>query len=92
MIQKQTLKSIKEKIPPDAEIYEAILPTVVEDEQYLQVFMVTKHVSPETVDEKDFVLKGFSEDSKKVDWRHILNYNLCFSLSWVFSISGISDK
>lgn len=67
LIQKQTLKGCKEKIPPDAELYEMMLPTVVKDEEFLQGFTINKHVSPESVgDEKDFVVKGFSDDPKKV--------------------------
>lgn len=61
------MKSIKEKIPPDAELYEAILPTVVKDEEYLQIFTLNKHVSSSSVNgEKDFVVRGFSEETKKV--------------------------
>lgn len=66
LVQKQVLKSSKEKIPPDAELYEAILPTVVTDEGYLQLFTLNEHISSENIaDEKEFVVKGFSDDPNK---------------------------
>lgn len=66
LVQKQVLKTNKEKCPPDAELYESILPTVVKDEEYLQLFTLKEQVSTGPVaDENEFVVKGFSDDSSK---------------------------
>lgn len=77
-------------MPPDAEIYEAILPTVIKDKEYLQVFMLNKDVSPETVeDEKEFVLKGFSDDSNKVI---LIFFNILVIYFNNLSLVVVSDK
>lgn len=70
------LKSSKEKVPPDAELYEAILPTVVKNEELLQPFKVNEQISHEAHDdEKNFVTKGFSDDdNKKVSYINYFSY------------------
>lgn len=91
MIYKQTLKSGKEKVPPDAELYVTLLPTVVVNAEHLQMFNLKTHVSSETVeDDKNFVMKGFTDDINKVrfvwltifmlDCEYIINIFISFSL------------
>lgn len=50
LAQKQTAKINKEKIPPEAELYESILRSSISNEEYLQVFNVNTSISTETTD------------------------------------------
>lgn len=57
LTQKQTAKMNKEKVPPEAELYESILHSSINNEEYLQLFNVNNsQISAEISDDNSSVI------------------------------------